>query len=104
MKVFRRLLLVLFKRRSLKLLAERSSFDGVDVAKVLVLLSKLSSDDVKGERERVYLFKIWILADKQHRLKNQDCFQWHHVMAECSALSRQAEEQSVGLMTALGNI
>ena len=80
---------------NLKQLAGRQSFRGVNPVRVLGLLTKLEGKDFIGAQERVWLFRIWLLAQAEYRLKGSDCFQWHRIMAECSSLSRKAENLSI---------
>lgn len=80
---------------SLKQLASRPHFRGVNPVRVLGLLTKLEGADFIGAQERVWLFRIWLLAQAEYRLKGADCFQWHRIMAECSSLSRKAEHLSI---------
>jgi len=81
----------LIKRQALQSLSSRLSFESLDASKVLLVLEKLEHQDVSAERERIQLFNIWLLAEREYKKKEERSAQWHLVMARCNALARTAE-------------
>lgn len=87
-------------RYSLHALAKRPSLLGLNPAKILTILGKLEGQDVVDAQERIWLLKIWVMAEREYRSKDAHYFQWHRVMAECSSLSRRAEDISISVASA----